>query len=203
MFTRHRTAMNACSHITLNAASLLAAASLAASASTIAVTNLSHSNGWYSFDLIRNDAYFQLGGDALMRSLVLHTYHLLDAVPPASWRAQFDDSMLTFICTNDLLLGFTNALHFAFHSDIIAETLYDEPDVFAAYPQGVALGELHGPSDPVTPVLDGYVASVNAAAVERFSYLGPIIPEPAFLFTCCLPFFRAFALRRRTTPPQH
>lgn len=178
MLTRHRAAMNAFHHVALRAAALLAAASLAASANTIAVTNLVHSNGWYSFDLVRADAYFQLGGDALMRSLVLHAYQVLEASPPPGWLAQLDSSTLTFVCTNLTLLDATNALRFAFHSAIMAETIYNETDVFVSYPQGIALGELYGPGAPITPALDGYVASINAGAQERFTFLGPVVPEP-------------------------
>lgn len=178
MLIRNRTAMNISSTFALRAILLPVAASLMAFANTIAVTNLAHSNGWYSFDLIRNDAYFQLGGAALMRSLVLHTYNVLDVVPPLGWNAQQDGDTLTFMCTNNTLLTFTNSLRFSFHSAIMAETLYNETDVFAVYPQGIVLGELYGPSAPVTPALDGYVASVNAAAHERFTFLGPVVPEP-------------------------
>ncbi len=191
--------MNSCHRVICIVSLALALAAPHTHATTIIVTNLAHSNGWYSFQLMRGDGYFQLGGAALMRSLVLHPHQPLAAAAPAGWLAQLDaTSTVSFICTNaDALIGLTNALPFAFQSAVLAEVLYSDTDTYALYPQGVALGELYGPdTTPVTPALDGYASTVNAAAQERFPFLGPLIPEPSAALALCA----ALCISRLRTP---
>ena len=160
-------------------------------AAYVSVESDTDNNGSFTYSVTKNPESYTLGGSDGLLSLTLKAYHVIDVTSPAGWTwTNTGAQTYTWICTNAALsiIGST-PLVFGLESASILSYTFNNPDYSSLYPQGTIAGEIYmDGSIPFMYPTEDNVAAVNVAALERFTYTGPILPEPtlALLLPCFL-----------------
>jgi len=182
------------------AAACLLLCSVHVNAASVSVESATDGNGAFTYTVTKNPESYSLGGSDGLLSFSLKVYHVIDIFPPAGWTyTNLGNEMYTCYCTNAAvsIIG-TNALVFSLQSASTLSYLFDQPEYDSLYPQGTIAGEIYMDGTiPYRYPTEDSIAAINVAGMERFTYTGPVLPEPtaALLLPCIL---LALSVRKQT-----
>ena len=175
-------AMTASTRLPLIAVAGLLLSTLSVNAALVDVISDHDGNGNFTYSVIHGGDPYMIGGASELLSFSLHVYNVIDTVCPPGWTCNSpEQGFYTWTATNPVasIVG-SNAVVFGFQSAVIQATSYNEVPFDATYAKGVVVGELYSPGSTRHHLpSDDSVAAVNIAAQERFTYVGPVVPEPA------------------------
>ena len=169
-------------------------------AAFVSVESASDGNGVFTYSVTKYSESYTLGGSDELFSFTLKAYQVIELFSPAGWTCtNTGNETYTWLCTNtEVSVIGTNALVFSLQSENELSYTFDQPEYISLYPQGTIAGEIYMEGTiPYHYPTEDNIAAVNVAGMERFSYTGPILPEPtaALLLPCIL---LALSVRKQT-----
>jgi MYXO-CTERM domain-containing protein len=150
------------------------------SGSMIAVDSSNDGGGLFSYVVTRGADPYLFGGMSSSLFIRVPSYGVVDTFDPPGWQSITTDPhtvtwqyLGTWVLDNETV---TCQLQSVSSSGIT----YDQLDPAASYPQGYVMGDVYDTNHQLyTSSGGGDVTSINIVGYERFSFTGPVIPEPA------------------------
>jgi len=165
------------------------------------VDSYTDNNGFYSYTVSSADAPFLFGGDSNL-CFQIQSYAVNNIIDPPGWISTInpDEIVCWRVASNNVEL-IDDPLVFSLNSTMTDWTTYDEVTIDATYPKGIVVGDVYNTNGTLynisrANISNGLVSSVNIAGYERFSFIGPIIPEPAILTTILFALIFIFNIHR-------
>lgn len=155
-------------------------------ASPGAITALDSStdgNGRFIYTLRPQSTTKYIGGDSNL-ALQLQSYYVTSLSNPPGWTSTVDTRhRITWWPTNTSVSLIDSPLAFSIQSSISETTTYNRVDGDADYSQGTLAGYIYSTNGAYYHPDTGHngmsnIFSANIAAIERFTYVGPLVPEP-------------------------
>jgi|GEM_PF-591165 len=165
-------------------------------ASMLAVQSTTDSNGLFTYTVLRGPEPYVWGGSNATLSLAFPVLGMQSASASPGWSVTSTAAGVIWSYTGAVTwLVDTAPAIFAVSSALVMPVAYDSLATTALYQQGTLLGDVFGTNQaPYPRSVSGEVSSVNVTGYERFSFIGPALPEP--FLVCALAVLGALGLRR-------
>ena len=159
-------------------------APLLAQAGMLTVQSTTDSNGMYFYRVSRGTDPVVWGGGGGTLSLTIYSWGVLNTYDPPGWTSVTvtpDVVVWTYADTVPWLVG-TESATLSLRSTSPTPVLYDGTASNAVYQQGVLVGQVYSTNGALyQDIPSNATASVNIVGYERFSLIGPSVPEPGLL----------------------
>jgi len=166
-------------------------------ASLISIQSNTGSNGVFSYNVSAGNESLTFGGDNMLVTKI-PSKGILELDSPAGWTSEVESlETAMWFCTNEVCVLSDNPVNFTINSSIAAWTNYSSESEL--YPAGMVIGEVYetnGTRYSNNSGTNNVIMSENIVGYEKFSFIGPVVPEPFpalifSLFGLILFYFRA------------
>jgi len=144
------------------------------------------SNGFYFYSVAIGDESLTFGGKGIL-AVRIPSKEILEIFSTEGWTSAVSENVALWFCTNDNAGITDQPVTFSLRSAVDGWTTYDKTS--ETYPAGNVFGSVYytnGNLYTTDSGTNGMISSENIAGYESFGFIGPVVPEPMFIWLAFL-----------------